>query len=228
MEMTENSKKIALNPPDTIGRMVYRYDPVSFVLPYNSEFVYLKNGSEMNSLGKFGIKNDRLKINGINLSNPVKILHLSEEILISYWASGTKDSSTSSGGVFITDLSKNTTNLLVPKSENWAEITSSGGKIFVLEKYSPIITIYDFKGREIQTIEMPKSKFLKYEKRVRPPEYLQMPAEKKSFVPRRLLSRFLPAWRYLSFFYTKLTLSKTNQSKKIIFYLAFPMECCRK
>jgi len=38
-------KKIALNPPDTIGRMVYRYDPVSFVLPYNSEFVYLKNGS---------------------------------------------------------------------------------------------------------------------------------------------------------------------------------------
>lgn len=172
-------QKIALNPPDTIGRMVYRYDPVSFVFPYNSGFVYLKNGSEMNSLGKFGIKNDRLKINGINLSNPVKILHLSEDILISYWAGGTIDNSTSPGGVFITDISKNTTNLVVSKSENWAEITSSGDKIFVLEKYSPIITIYDFKGRKIQTIEMTKPKFLKYEKRVRPPGYLQMPAEKK-------------------------------------------------
>ncbi|WP_297338588.1 hypothetical protein [Algoriphagus sp.] len=60
-----------------------------------------------------------------------------------------------------------------------ADLTVSNKKIYVLEKYRPLISIYDFEGTKLKTMEMPRSNYLKYQKLVRPPDYLQMTPEDK-------------------------------------------------
>ncbi|WP_111610710.1 hypothetical protein [Algoriphagus yeomjeoni] len=169
------------NPPDTIGGMVYRRDPVSFVIPNAHGFDYLKNNSKLIHLSDFAKLEDTYKIVGDNLTNPFKILHLLDNRLISYWWGISTKESSSTGGVYFTDLSSNSTKKIIPadKIERMADLTISDEKIYVLEKYRPLISIYDFEGTKLQIMEMPKSNYLKYQKLVRPPGYLQMTPEDK-------------------------------------------------
>ncbi|WP_297335644.1 hypothetical protein, partial [Algoriphagus sp.] len=73
--MVGNILKVYPNPPDTIGGMVYRYDPVSFVIPKGSGFAYLKNNSELIYLSPFAKKEGSQRISEDILLNPYKVLN---------------------------------------------------------------------------------------------------------------------------------------------------------
>ncbi|MFN4000072.1 hypothetical protein [Algoriphagus sp.] len=169
------------NPPDTVSGGVFRYNPVSMVFPVNSGFKYLQNRNKIISfdIPEFYIESDSL--NGNNLQNPSKILHVSEEIMISHWWGSSLQDKSSTGGVFLTDLKKNSSKRIILNSEieNFADLIVSDGKIYVLAKYIPAIRVFNFDGMEIQTLKIPNSKFLKFKKLEKPKGYSKFSAKEK-------------------------------------------------
>ncbi|MEP2349506.1 MAG: hypothetical protein ABJ333_00570 [Algoriphagus sp.] len=174
-------EKMYPNPPDSIGGMVYRYDPVSFVFIKKSEFFYLKNENQLIQIGDLLSEEKPYLIEGEKLSNPGKIIHLSDEELLSYWRGSSSKQSPSSGGVFFTDLNKNSTKCIIPDTiiGSVADLVAVNEKIYILEKYKPVIRVFDFTGKDLYTIELPKSEYLKYQKLERPTGFLKLTAEEK-------------------------------------------------
>lgn len=178
---TKNLLKYYPNPPDTIGGGVFRYNPVSLIYPVNSGFRYLQNNSRLIS---FEVPQMNFVINSMDEDlpeNPSKILYASDEMIVSHWWGSSSDIRSQSGGVYLTDLKSSSTKKIISANdlEDFAGIISSEDKILVLGKYKPVIKVFDFDGLQLETLSIPKSKFLKYEKYEKPNDYLNLSPEEK-------------------------------------------------
>lgn len=174
-------EKFYPNPPDTIGAMVYRYSTTSFIFPSNLGFTYLKDKNQLAHLEESGDIKEIYLIAGDSLFSPSKIIQLSDKSLISYWYGNSAKANPSRGGVFITDLNQNSTKCIIPDTEieSVADLVAVDEKIYILEKYKPVIRVFDFTGKELHTIELPKSEYLKYQKLERPTGFRKLTAEEK-------------------------------------------------
>lgn len=176
-----NFKKLYPNPPDSIGGMVYRYNPVSFVFANSSGFSYLKNENQLIHIEELGDLENPVLLKGEVLSNPSKILYISNKSMISFWYGSSLKGNSSKGGLFFTDLERNSTNRIISDDEfeSIADLVVEDNKIIILEKYRPVIRVFDFTGKELQTIDLPKSNYLKYQKLVRPTGFQNLTSEEK-------------------------------------------------
>jgi hypothetical protein len=167
-------------PADSMGNMVFRYDPVSNPILYRGELLYLRmpyylhkiknktykhDSTSYINIGKY-IFDDIITLNGVNLffhghkNLPQKVI---EEVVSNI------NLETGKSEMIFTFVGPTTV----------SNVTSDGKNIFVAHKYTSKIDVYSLNNGKYDSIYLEPSKLRKYKSIEYKKEYLSLPLKEK-------------------------------------------------